>query len=82
MPRNVVAHAHAHTVHVSFGAQNGAAVLEVTDDGSGMAPAEDDRPRFGLQMLGDLAREQGGELAVRSDAGHGTTLRLTVERVR
>ncbi|MCW3039413.1 MAG: two-component sensor histidine kinase [Solirubrobacterales bacterium] len=80
--RNVAVHAYAHDVHVSFGAQQGSTVLAITDDGSGLPPDVDDRPRFGLRMLDDLAREQGGELQLESAPGRGTTLRLTLPRRR
>ncbi len=78
--RNVAAHAEAQSVRVSFGAVNGSAVLEVADDGRGLAAPEEDRPHFGLRMLDDLARECGGRLELLPGEEVGTTLRLTVPR--
>jgi two-component system, NarL family, sensor kinase len=48
----------------------------VADDGQGIAPADDERPRLGLRMLEDLAEASGGSLEITSAPGSGTTLRL------
>lgn len=75
--RNVTAHADAHHVAVRIHEVGGGGCrLEVADDGRGLAEPTDDRPRFGLRMLDDLAREQGGALDLVATPGGGTTLRL------
>jgi two-component system nitrate/nitrite sensor histidine kinase NarX len=52
--------------------------LDVVDDGVGFVPRDDDRPRFGLQLLDDRARELGAALDIQSTPGHGTRVRLTL----
>jgi two-component system, NarL family, sensor kinase len=76
--RNVAAHANATYVRVSVTADGGSAVLCVEDNGDGFDPIDDDRPRFGLTMLEDVATHSGGELELTSRRGEGTTVRLTV----
>jgi two-component system NarL family sensor kinase len=78
--RNVTAHAHASEVRVSVTAERGSheVVVVVADDGDGFDYIDDDRPRFGLRMLEDLASHSGGRLQLDSRPGHGTTVRLTV----
>lgn len=80
--RNVVRHAGASNVHVTLGPQNGDWVLRITDDGRGFERGSDDRPRFGLRMLEDLAREHDGELSIRSGPAEGTAVTLTLPRTR
>jgi two-component system, NarL family, sensor kinase len=72
--RNVTAHADASRVSVHLGRADGHHVLRIADDGRGFEPAADDRPRFGLRMLGDLVHDADGELEVRSQPGGGTIL--------
>jgi signal transduction histidine kinase len=73
--RNVVLHSRASHVDVQVELQDGLARLTVTDDGEGFElPAEEDH--FGLRLLGDLAREAGGRLDVRSRPGAGTQVRI------
>jgi Signal transduction histidine kinase len=80
--RNIAAHAHA--THVRLGVTGGAerVVLEVADDGVGFTPLQEQDARanghLGLRVLGDLARDAGGELRVDSLPGRGTVVRLEV----
>jgi signal transduction histidine kinase len=78
--RNVQAHADAHRVRVAAARENGRVVLSVEDDGRGFdasRPASAGRrPRFGLRMLEDLARDAHGQLSVDSRPGQGTRVRL------
>ena len=76
--RNVLAHADANRVAVHVRVDDGHAVLEVVDDGRGFEPSAARTGHFGLRMLGDLARDAGGSLAVESRAGEGTRVRLEV----
>lgn len=71
--RNVQRHAHASCAGVILEPDG---TLTITDDGRGFPAADDDRPRFGLRMLEDLAREQGAQVRVTSAAGMGTTVEL------
>jgi signal transduction histidine kinase len=78
--RNVEAHAHASRVRVTVRRDGSAAVLEVTDDGRGVAPAEVAHARgeghMGLQILEELVRDAGGELHVGATDGGGTVVRV------
>jgi signal transduction histidine kinase len=77
---NALRHAGAERVDVSLEGRNGAVVLTVTDDGVGFdadAPALRSR-RLGLTSMEERARSVGGELAIESRPGEGTTVRLEV----
>jgi signal transduction histidine kinase len=56
------------------------AVLTVMDDGVGFDPADIPPDHVGLRLLTDLAESLGGSLAVESEPGRGTTLRMEVPR--
>ncbi len=68
---NAAKHADASCVNVCVTRANGGAVVEVADDGVGGA---DVRGGSGLRGLRDRVEALGGELAVESPAGDGTTL--------
>jgi PAS domain S-box-containing protein len=76
---NASKHARADCVRVDVRVLDGRARLEVSDDGVGGADA---RGGSGLRGLADRVEALGGELAVESPAGVGTTLtaRLPVRR--
>ncbi|HEX5951107.1 MAG TPA: sensor histidine kinase [Actinomycetota bacterium] len=78
--RNVDAHAHASRVRVAVRREGSTAVLEVVDDGRGVAPAEVARARgeghMGLQILEELVRDAGGTLRVAPADGGGTVVRV------
>lgn len=77
--QNVVKHAAATLVRLSLRREGDELVLTVTDDGRGFDPAVEPNPRsFGLSGMAERAALVGGTLAVTSDPGHGTTIRLTV----
>jgi signal transduction histidine kinase len=80
--RNAVRHSGATSVLLSLVARPDALELDIADDGAGFdvdevlsAPAEG---HFGLRVMADLVAMSGGELAVRSAPGRGTTWKLTV----
>jgi signal transduction histidine kinase len=72
---NVAKYAGASSVTVSVGRQNGAAVVEVADDGVGGA---DSARGSGLRGLSDRVESLGGVLAVDSPPGLGTRLRAEI----
>jgi signal transduction histidine kinase len=80
--RNVEAHAQASRVRVAVRREDGRAVLEVADDGRGVAPAEMARARgeghMGLQILEELVRDAGGTLRVAPADGGGTVVVVEV----
>lgn len=68
---NVVRHARASEVHVRVWPQRGEIVLEIMDNGVGIAP--DARPGVGLRSIERRAHAVGGRCRVQSDSG-GTTV--------
>lgn len=78
--RNVLAHAGASTVEVRLRAEGDQVLLEVRDDGRGLLPPDDDRPRLGLRLLTEAAHEAGGTLSVTGSPAGGTVLRLELPR--
>jgi signal transduction histidine kinase len=78
--RNVERHARAGRVEVSVRREDGRAVLEVADDGRGLAPeepaTEDGEAHLGLQILRELVGDAGGTLTLEPRAGGGTVLRV------
>ena len=77
--RNVVKHAQARHVLVHVEA-DGRLCLTVEDDGVGLPPDADAEGHFGMRLLGDLAREAGGELSVESSPDRGTRVAIEVPR--
>ncbi len=73
---NAVRHADPREVSVDLSTRGRAVVLEVADDGRGFdveqVRAAPEPGHFGLQVLADLARDSGTDLAVASAPGHGT----------
>ena len=78
---NVMRHAHASAVEVvcRFLADSNEMVLEVRDNGQGIARNPEGRPTGkGLEGMRRRAHEAGGELLVFSKTGGGTCVRLTL----
>jgi signal transduction histidine kinase len=78
---NAVRHAHAEHVTVRVTGNNGAPVIEVTDDGIGFDPeASALRSRhLGLTSMEERARELKGRLCIHSAPGAGTTVRIELQ---
>ncbi len=81
--RNVEEHAAATTVRVVVRREGDDAVLEVRDDGRGIAPEDiaqaRDEGHMGMEILTDLVHDAGGELTVGpGEDGVGTVVRLEV----
>ena len=77
---NAVRHAAAGRVTVSLSACDGEPTLTIADDGVGFDPLDPAlrSRRLGLTSMEERARELGGRLTVRSSAGAGTTVTLTL----
>jgi signal transduction histidine kinase len=75
---NAIRHARAEHVTVRLARNDGALVVEVSDDGIGFDPhAPDLRSRhLGLTSMEERARESGGRLRIKSSPGAGTTVRI------
>lgn len=80
--QNIRTHAGATRVEVRLTTQGDNAVLTVTDDGRGFDPAlvpgDEAGRHFGMRIVGDLAREAGGELRVESQPGKGASVTVEV----
>jgi signal transduction histidine kinase len=72
---NVVKYAHASQATVRVSRHNGAAVVEVADDGVGGA---DPGRGSGLRGLSDRVSALDGQMRIESPAGAGTTLRAEI----
>jgi signal transduction histidine kinase len=73
---NAVRHAEAHVIELRLEQTNGQLRLIVQDDGRGFsnqAPAG-----YGLRNMRDRARLLGGQIAIDSQPGQGTTVTLTI----
>jgi signal transduction histidine kinase len=69
---NALRHAQCSVCTVDLGAADGGLLLEVRDDGAGIAP--DAVPHVGLESMRERAVEVGGRLEIDTGA-HGTTVR-------
>jgi signal transduction histidine kinase len=78
--RNVQQHADATNVRVTLRSSEGAAVLEIEDDGRGMDFREADPLQAGLGLFSARAvlALAGGDLQISSATGKGTLVRATV----
>lgn len=74
---NAVRHGAARAIRIRLGAQAGAAVLQVEDDGRGFDVAAARGTGSGLTNLEARARELGGTLQVESAPLRGTVVRIT-----
>lgn len=74
---NVRKHAQADSVHLEVRRVEGAVEIAVTDDGVGI---QGDTPagHFGLEQIRELAEETGGNLAIESATGTGTTVKARI----
>ncbi|MFS2294950.1 MAG: GAF domain-containing sensor histidine kinase [Actinomadura sp.] len=77
---NALRHAKARTVRVRLATEDGRAVLEVADDGSGFDASDASEPQngLGLASMRERANSIGGELTIEARPGEGTTVRLEV----
>jgi signal transduction histidine kinase len=74
---NVVKHAHAKAVHITFARQERSVILTIEDDGCGFSRAQVPSDRFGLVGMRERTASVNGALDIDSQRGSGT--RLTVE---
>lgn len=76
---NVVRHADASCVHVALEVAGKFLILRVEDDGKGMGPADQVKPRsFGLLGIRERAYILGGEVRLSSRPGRGTSIEVAV----
>lgn len=78
---NALRHGDPVTVAITLAARDGAAVLQIADDGTGFdteASPDTTARRLGLASMRERAVAAGGRLAVTSRPNGGTSVRLTV----
>jgi signal transduction histidine kinase/ligand-binding sensor domain-containing protein len=76
---NALKHAQAHSISVTLELEPGEARLEVADDGAGFDPDAACRSGgMGLRGMFERAEQMGGRLAVDSEPGRGTHVRVAV----
>jgi signal transduction histidine kinase len=82
--RNVLAHAQATAVRITATTTAAGAAIEVADDGRGyddeVRAARPGEGHVGLVTLRGLVQDAGGTMAIESEPGAGTTLRVEVPR--
>jgi PAS domain S-box-containing protein len=76
---NVVKHARASKVNVTLTADNGSTALEVRDNGVGFDSAQSFPGHMGLVSFAERATSIGARVAVESQPGAGTAVRLSLE---
>jgi signal transduction histidine kinase len=79
---NVARHAQATRVDVRLSASAGDLVLEIGDDGRGLAPGEPQQEHLGLVGMRERAREFGGEVQFAARPGGGTRVVARLPRSR
>jgi PAS domain S-box-containing protein len=79
---NIARHAQASKVDVKLAASDGAFVLQIRDNGIGMAEEDLVKPTsHGIRGMRERAQQLGGDISVSSQPGGGTTLVISVPRV-
>src|SRR5690606_1600668 len=78
---NVRKHAKARCVELRLSANDGRLDVSVIDDGVGFVP-QSTRGHFGLETMRERSQSAGGELAVDSTPGKGTTIAFWLPRCR
>ena len=77
--RNIVRHAEATHVRVSLCKENHSLKLRIKDNGTGFEPAlQSKHEGLGIASMTERARLVQGDLFIKSQAGKGTTIELTV----
>jgi signal transduction histidine kinase len=76
--RNVARHSRASRVDLAVAATNGDVRMTVSDDGVGFVPGERRIRSLGHAGMRERARLVGGDVAVESAPGRGTTVSVTV----
>ncbi|MDZ7726746.1 MAG: ATP-binding protein [Dehalococcoidia bacterium] len=75
---NAIKHAHASSLTVNLGAENGCLRLGVRDDGAGFDPGGDFPGHMGLQSMRERANRLGGTLEITSAPGQGTAVEVAI----
>lgn len=71
---NIIQHAGATEVQISFSAAAGNLMIRVADNGRGLAPADSQQPHHGLPGMRERLLRLGGRCEITSHDGRGTTI--------
>jgi len=74
---NVIKHAQATSIRLILDCDGESVLLEVYDDGRGFQVDNTPPGRLGLGIMRDRARTIGADMAVETQSGKGTTIRVT-----
>lgn len=78
---NTRKHAHAKNTEISISVAGNQLCAVIEDDGKGFVPLQEHnniKTRFGLNIMQERATEMGGRIDIRSAAGEGCRIELTV----
>jgi PAS domain S-box-containing protein len=75
---NIVKHAQAEKVDIRLGVSQGEIVLELMDDGVGFDPQAKYAGHMGLNSMRERAAQIGGILEIKSEAGQGAVVRVSI----
>jgi signal transduction histidine kinase len=75
---NIGKHANAQNAYVSLRAEGSIIKLEVRDDGAGFDPNGEFPGHLGLRSMQERARKIGGDYQIRSAAGKGAAITLSI----
>ena len=75
---NVVYHANATQLSVALNVNRNDTQLTIEDDGFGFDPNREYPGHWGVGGMRERAQLIGGDLAIRSEPGRGTTIQLTI----
>ena len=78
---NVVRHAQASKVKVSYRVDDEGLSLSVEDDGCGFDPSDIPPAHLGLRIMRDRLGTIGGSMDVDSGAGRGTDISIEIPRL-
>jgi signal transduction histidine kinase len=80
---NIVKHAQANSARVKVSSDDQKLRIEVSDDGKGFDIKSTFQPEFkgyGLYSIRERLRHIGGQMAIKSNPGHGTTVLMLAPR--
>jgi PAS domain S-box-containing protein len=77
---NALKHASATAVQVNLQVDEETITLEIVDNGDGFDPAAQEKGGLGLTSMRKRTEELNGTLEITSEAGQGTTVRVTITR--
>ncbi len=74
---NIIKHAQAKNVNITFSFMEDVFVMDITDDGLGFDPSKSS-DGFGMKTMRDRAEELSGTLTIESERGIGTAIAVSI----